>query len=544
MTVSGRDALVGGLAALWLLLAIGAGFSFFVVVASGAALVLGAVLAVAWPEADAAAREMLRRTAARLGTAETYPAPPVAEHAPETPDAIVDRALAGLADDLGAERVILWRVDRAADTVVPEHGFGPEPKAQRAAGNPVAWAVDEGHALTLDPAPSWTRGDTVVAPVDAYRALTLETPAGEAPDPTRVAARTRLLGALLRLADRETDARAERDRLHRVTRFLQSLSGAQDPERVPESLAEAALDLVGARGALVAAWDGEAGIVLTRTGDPDGPAPGHEFGARDGDLAHAARTSATVVRAPGDAGARPALASPAEHWQRVPLYRVAAPLPDPEGRTAALVATWGDGEPSAGGIALLEGLGPLLSLHLRHATDLVRYRRRATADALTGLPNRAAFDERLAEEQTRFHRYRRPAALMVIDLDHFKAINDIHGHEAGDAVLREVAATVRSAVRDVDVAARYGGEELVVLMPETMLRAAQDVAERVREAIDRLQVRHRDATIPVTASIGVSACPELADEPVGLFDSADEALYAAKEGGRNRVAVGRPGTGD
>ena len=538
MTVSGRGALVGGLAAVWLGLAIAAGLSFFVVVASVAALVLGAVLVVAWPETDEPAREMLRWAAAKLETDEAYPPRPVPEPDPETADTIVADALTGLAGELGVQRLVVWRVDRAADAVAPEHVVGAEPRTQRAAGNPVAWAVDERHAMALSPAPSWTRGDAVVAPIDRDRAVTVEAAPGDAPAPERVAARARLLAALLRLADRDTDARGERDRLHRVTGFLQSLSGAQDPERVPESLAEAALDLVGARGALVAAWDGEAGIVLTRTGDPDGPGPGHEFGAGDGDLTHAARTSATVVRTPGDAGTRPALASPGEHWQRIAPYRVAVPLLDPEGRTGGLVAAWSDREPSPEGIGLLEGLGPLLSLHLRHATDLVRYRRRATADALTGLPNRAAFDERLAEEQTRFHRYRRPTALLVIDLDHFKAINDIHGHEAGDAVLREVAATVRTAVRDVDVAARYGGEELVVLMPETMLRAARDVAERVREAIDRLEVRHQGATIPVTASIGVSACPELADEPLRLFDSADEALYAAKEAGRNRVTVG------
>ncbi|MFW6206171.1 MAG: GGDEF domain-containing protein, partial [Gemmatimonadota bacterium] len=210
-------------------------------------------------------------------------------------------------------------------------------------------------------------------------------------------------------------------------------------------------------------------------------------------------------------------------------------LRHPEGGVVSVVAVWGDRPPAEQGVELLEALGPLLAIQLQRATDLQDFRSRVTVDDLTGLMNRAAFDERMVEERARFHRYRRPLALMVIDLDRFKAVNDTHGHNAGDAVLRAVAATVRRTVRDADIPARYGGEELVVLMPETLLHAARESAERVRAAIAGANIVHDGRTIPITASIGVSACPEVVDDPAELFESADAALYAAKEAGRDRV---------
>ncbi|MFO7892915.1 MAG: GGDEF domain-containing protein [Longimicrobiales bacterium] len=549
MRLSGRTVAAGGLVALWLALVAVDGVSALSLAAALAAVVLGAVLAAGWPgvakdgERIIAYGRSLLDALTDTPTADRGPnhggADAIGTYAPEADVAgsVVKDVLRTLADELGGRRLVVWRVDRVRDAVTPEHALGDPPRPGRAAGSPLTWAVEEGSAMRVDPAPSWSHGDVVAARVDERRALSVETAPGAAPDPARLRPGAEILGALLRLVDRETGARAERERLRRVTAFLQGLSRGPDPDKVPATLARAAVDLVGGQGAVVASWDGEEGVVLSREGQ-DGPEPGHAFARGDGDLAHSGRAGATVRRGPGDAGERPPLATRKESWRRVVPYRVVVPVEEPGRAPGALVGVWGDRAPSDDGIALLEALGPLLSLQLRQATDLVRFRERATADALTGLPNRAAFDDRLAEEQARFHRYRRPVALMVIDLDRFKRINDTHGHEAGDAVLREVAAVVRDAVRDVDIPARYGGEELVVLMPETMIRAAQEVAERVRTAIAAATIEHGGAAIPVTASIGVTACPERVDEPRGLFERADEALYRAKEGGRDRVAVG------
>ena len=485
-----------------------------------------------WLEAFAGGKA-LRDADEEAGPA-AVPEEPVAERA-------LREVLATLADELAARRLVVWRVDRVTDTAIPEHAWGEAPVPQAAAGNPLSWVVEERTFMRLDPAPDWSHGDVVAAPIDDRRALSVEPRPGRHRDPEELGSAVAMLRAVLTLVDRETDARTEGERLDRIVDFLRGLSRDRDPARVPESLAPAALDLVGGTGSAVTSWDGAGGEVLARAG-VDGPDRGDAFTRGDGDLAHAGRVNVTVRRSP-DGGGWPPLTTGGERWTRTPPYRVVVPLVGPDGETGGLVAVWGDRPPAEQGVVLLEALGPLLSLQLQRATDLVRFRDRATVDPLTGLPNRAVFDERLDEEQARFHRYRRPVSLLVIDLDRFKAVNDTYGHEAGDAVLREVASVVRRTVRDVDVPARYGGEEMVVLMPETMLRAAQDVAERIREAVAEAEIVHEGRAIPVTASIGVSGCPEAVEEPRMLFERADRALYAAKEGGRNRVVVGTADSG-
>lgn len=540
MTVSGRAALVGLVALAWFLLAVLGGLAPSEIVAGLVAAALGALAAAGWPRIETAARRAVARGEAWLGGRPELPDGPIEpEPEPDVTGTVVQRTLTTLARELGGQRLLVWAIDRPADTMTPEFALGPAPAVQPAAGSPLAWAVEGGSAMRVDPAPSWSRGEVVVAPIDEGRVLSVETPPGQAPDPERLTPGAEILAALLVLVDRQTDARADRERLARVVEFLQRLAGSRDPGRVPESLARAATDLLAAQDALVASWAGDHGTILFREGPGDGPRAGQEFALGQGDLAHAARVGATVRRGPTDRGDGPPLATDADGWGRRPPYHVVVPLVGPDDETAGVVAAWGDRPPAEQGVRLLEALGPLLGLQMRRATDLVRFRERATADTLTGLPNRAAFDDRLHEEQTRFHRYRRSLALLVIDVDRFKQINDTWGHAAGDAVLRELAERVSGAVRDVDLAARYGGEEIVVLMPETMLRAAQDVADRVRAAVEAepFEVEPEGRSIPVTVSIGVSACPERVDDPMGLFASADQALYAAKNAGRNRVAT-------
>jgi diguanylate cyclase (GGDEF)-like protein len=125
----------------------------------------------------------------------------------------------------------------------------------------------------------------------------------------------------------------------------------------------------------------------------------------------------------------------------------------------------------------------------------------------------------------------------MLDLDRFKLVNDRHGHGAGDDVLREVARRLRDTVRETDLPARYGGEEFAVLLPETDLATARDVAERIRLAVAQAPVSTRKGPLTVTLSAGVAVIDEHTPNLAALFDAADAALYAAKEAGRNRVAV-------
>ncbi len=161
-------------------------------------------------------------------------------------------------------------------------------------------------------------------------------------------------------------------------------------------------------------------------------------------------------------------------------------------------------------------------------------------DPLTGLHNRRYFEERLELEFERSRRYRVPISCLMLDLDHFKRLNDTHGHASGDEMLRQVAKVSKASLRSVDLLARFGGEELIALLPETGLDEARIVAERIRAGIAGLGVAKRGSAEPqllrCTASIGLSTfpAPEL-ETAEALLRFADDALYTAKSSGRNKV---------
>ena len=164
-------------------------------------------------------------------------------------------------------------------------------------------------------------------------------------------------------------------------------------------------------------------------------------------------------------------------------------------------------------------------------------RRRATHDNLTGLPNRDAYQARLAEELLRRNRYGGSLALVIGDVDHFKRINDNYGHLAGDKVLQLIARSLRKNLRDVDFIARYGGEEFVILMPETNSADAMVVAEKLRAKIEGSPFNFKKERVPITMSFGISEFHAL-ESPDAVFDRADKALYQAKNEGRNRICQG------
>ncbi|MFN7133948.1 MAG: diguanylate cyclase [Myxococcales bacterium] len=157
-------------------------------------------------------------------------------------------------------------------------------------------------------------------------------------------------------------------------------------------------------------------------------------------------------------------------------------------------------------------------------------------DPLTGLFNRRFFEERFTAEFSRSKRYRVPLTCTMLDIDHFKKLNDTLGHQAGDAALREVSAVIRRTLREVDQVARYGGEEIVAIMPETGLQQGRQVAERLREEIAALKLEHRGKPFGVTVSVGLATFPLPGiDDHEALLRAADDALYKAKAAGRNRV---------
>jgi diguanylate cyclase (GGDEF)-like protein len=185
-------------------------------------------------------------------------------------------------------------------------------------------------------------------------------------------------------------------------------------------------------------------------------------------------------------------------------------------------------------------LGVIAARSLETAWEIEEEWRIARTDPLTGLANRRHFDEQLTRIIGESLKYGAPASLIVADVDHFKKVNDTYGHEAGDEVLKAVARVFMGCVRAEDVCARYGGEEIAILLPETTVARAQEVAERVRRAIELRTIVHDEHEIPVTASFGVAGYPESSALRDGLFPAADRALYEAKAAGRNRVRIAAP----
>jgi diguanylate cyclase (GGDEF)-like protein len=223
-------------------------------------------------------------------------------------------------------------------------------------------------------------------------------------------------------------------------------------------------------------------------------------------------------------------------WRQGPIGIV--PLKRDKGVIGALVVA-ADAEEAitADELETLEVLGTVAAAQLEIVWEIDEVSKRARQDALTGLANRRSFDEHLRRLLNEAERFGQPLSLVLADIDHFKRINDTWGHEAGDEVLRRVARALQEGVRQVDVAARYGGEEIALLLPQTSMAGAADLADRLRRAVAGRPVKFKGEEIAVTLSFGVAAFPTSVRTRDGLFRAADQALYEAKAGGRNCVKV-------
>jgi diguanylate cyclase (GGDEF)-like protein len=247
---------------------------------------------------------------------------------------------------------------------------------------------------------------------------------------------------------------------------------------------------------------------------------------------------ARVVRSVASPGQPPVIPSEdAEIRDHVPAeVSVVAPLDFGDGDAGLLILgkrmTEAPYEPHD--LALLRALADSSAIALRNAELLDRLRAQATIDPLTGCHNRRGFDEILGVEFQRAKRYQRPLTLVLLDIDHFKTINDAFGHEVGDNALQRIGRAVRHTFRNTDSACRYGGEEFALIFPETAKEEGARLAERLRVLIETLPP---NAEVPrsLTASFGVAAFPEDGGDITSMIRAADRALYLAKANGRNRV---------
>ena len=180
------------------------------------------------------------------------------------------------------------------------------------------------------------------------------------------------------------------------------------------------------------------------------------------------------------------------------------------------------------------GLSELRRRRTEH--EVVALREAATTDPLTGVGNRRWLDSELKRRLAQFRRQGAPVSVLMIDVDHFKRINDAWGHEAGDVALRALAKSVGTTLRDMDVLTRFGGEEFLAVLPGTHVQQAAIVAERIRRAVQEMTVPFSNHSIKLTVSIGVASAANLDDEAT-ILKRADEAMYVAKKHGRNGCYV-------
>jgi diguanylate cyclase (GGDEF)-like protein len=226
------------------------------------------------------------------------------------------------------------------------------------------------------------------------------------------------------------------------------------------------------------------------------------------------------------------------------MHALAHPLSGTEpGEVIGLLSAVRDGEPFS------DRDRELLSYHAGTASVSIQnvglheaVQRQAVTDELTGLYNHRRFQEAMAAETERARRFDQPMSLVMLDIDNFKSVNDTYGHQQGDRVLAEVARVLRESSREIDSPARYGGEELAVVLPQTSIEGAYQLAERVRLEVAALEIPLVEGAgaITVTASLGVASLPANAQDGGGLIAAADAALYDAKRAGKNKT-VRAPG---
>jgi diguanylate cyclase (GGDEF)-like protein len=504
---------------------------------------------------SAAVPGLLWRREARRGVAlqvaMTEPAPPreqgraLPPPSPEEEVQDLENALSAVALRLGARNVVLWDVDGyrgiarvRASSGVRHHG------AVRLSGDPLGWCWEQGMRLRVEQTPRWAEAGTLVM-IERLRRYEDDgdivtfgfDPALPTPEDVAFHEAGIYLRGVVALQEANAGAASLQRRMASLLAGLGQIPGELELESMAHDLCLTAMSITEGTGAVVGSTEGDEGEILATAGRDGGPRPGDRFVAPVSELGLGLRAGTMIVRTADEwTLARTAIAHDGERWETRPRALAVLPLRGATG-TVGVLGVWTSRGRALDpmGVDLLHALSPYAALHLEHARTFGRLREKAESDPLTQLRNRRSFDEVFAAEAGRFDRYGRPLALLMLDLDHFKDVNDSFGHEAGDEVLRRLAARVGSCVRDVDTAARLGGEEFVVLLPETTLDAAVEVAERVRAAVAAQPVAWRGGSIPVRVSIGVSACPERVARPGELIGSADAALYRAKEAGRDRV---------
>jgi diguanylate cyclase (GGDEF)-like protein len=491
-----------------------------------------------------------------IGSFTRAPVPSVRRQA-STPDAIEAdvRALTGFLEDarelLDADDVVLWRWSASAEelrrvAVAVRGGRGEMHFPLEEGSALVQRAAQEGRVVEsssdVDGRPRLLagcvdRGERLYGAVSVYarRGVALDRDAAR----TRVARLATQMGLLLELLESRHRAESEGARTGALLSAADDFQRNLDQTALHGAICDRAMQVTGGVRATFVIWNptDDCGEIAAAT-DYERVRPGMPISA-ESLVAEACRNRQrlSVPNVPYPARERIF----AEQEGRIRIGSLAiVPLVHEHQAVGAVVveAAHRDaiGAEEAGTLALL---ATVAVPSLEAARQLRVESERAFTDPLTGLANRRAFDERLAHILNTIDRYGGSVSLILVDIDHFKRVNDGYGHDAGDEVLRAFGQVVGGSVRTIDLAARFGGEEIAILLPKTGLDGARDLAERLRREIANHAVPIRGEVLRVTASFGVACYPETSGDQRALFTNADAALYEAKASGRNQVKCAR-----
>lgn len=351
------------------------------------------------------------------------------------------------------------------------------------------------------------------------------------------------IGDLARTFNQMTEAVALRISLESGVRtLLTRVSTTTDPDIISEVILTSMCQAYGASAGMLFGGTGDKFALLATKGvDTSQDAP-RELDLDSGPIRQARSGGEPLILEPGKAGLDwVTMSTPLGSFR--PQAVIVAPIQQGSVTCGILVLARPEGMPTEGQQELAETLRSHAAIHLQNAIQFQRnatFQQLAAEDELTRLLNRRFGLRRLREEHSRAKRYGDPLTVMVIDIDHFKTVNDTWGHDAGDAVLRRVAMALEDGVRAADVLSRYGGEEFLLVAPRTDRDGAVQLAERLRRTVQAETIPFREQTLKVTASFGIVSTADVqAPQPQDLITAADKALYYAKEIGRNRVAVNR-----
>ena len=463
---------------------------------------------------------------------------------------VLDRLLIDIRDLAGGDEAIFWRWVESRQTLVPNAwstaGNRPAHFDIRAWGQLLRWCAEErmvqfvggenlAPILSAAPVLGSSGGIYGVLSVSAARGLSLDRSASKLWMP-RFATQ---LASLIQLFDLRRDYGRQMRQSEALLDAVQRLHGHRSVEALAQALCDTARDVTSAAVAGLVRWNSDDNMGVVQAIAPSSEIePGFHVTA-DSMVGKVCIEKLPLVLDDAEAVAEDGC--PYGGLPRAIGSVAIVPVAGVDQTIGALVVEGSErgavSQHEARNVGLLAALarGPL-----EVVWEIEEVSRRARTDALTGLANRRHFDEQLRRVIAETDRFGGTCSLILVDLDHFKSINDQHGHDAGDAILKHVAQVLSDGVRTVDLCARYGGEEIAILLPQTSQAGAADLAERLRSTLEARAAAYNGGEVKVTASFGVATYPLPVPYRDWLVPASDKALYEAKAAGRNCVRAISP----